>query len=147
MLWPMLVRKAAVLNQALEGKPGAICLAADAMCGTECTVGADSSELAEGDDDARPLVTSRFFGGGAHGAPAPEAFSSAIDLAIGGVVADDDFEALGQAYAFEARGDDAQGEGDGEDDGECAGDDADGDDVARGTEPAGAVADDDDELE
>ena len=45
LLWPMLVRKAAVLNQALEGKPGAICLAADAMCGTECTVGADSSEL------------------------------------------------------------------------------------------------------
>ena len=133
----MLVRKAAVLNQALEGKPGAICLAADAMCGAEGAEGAQSSgfiaELAEGDNDARPPVTSRFFGGGAHGAPAPEAFSSAIDLAIGGVVADDDFEALGQAYAFEARGDDEQGEGDGEDDGECAGDDTDGDDDARGT--------------
>jgi len=122
----MLVRKAAVLNQALEGKPGAICLAADAMCGAEGVEGAQSSgfiaELAEGDNDARPPVTSRFFGGGAGGAPAPEAHSSAIDLAIGGAVADDDFEALGQACALEARGDD-EGESDDEDDDGGAGDD------------------------
>ena len=46
LLWPVLVRKAVVLNEALEGQPGAISLAADAMRG------AGSTQTTDGADDA-----------------------------------------------------------------------------------------------